>query len=100
MPSTLESNNVSAAPRILELPRLGAAPSPADRHQNSDTILFLIAVICPPLAVLSLPGITSADVTTNVFLTLLGWLPGGPSPKLASVRAVSDSAPKWQKHGT
>ena len=86
MPSTLESNNVSAVPHIPKLRRLRAVTPPADRHQNSDTILFLIAIVCPPLAVLSLPGITNADVTTNVFLTLLGWVPGVLGSPLASYR--------------
>ncbi|CAL9730869.1 hypothetical protein MOUN0_K06018 [Monosporozyma unispora] len=42
----------------------------------SDCILYLVAVIFPPVAVLLRSGFYSSDFLLNVLLTLLGFFPG------------------------
>ena len=88
MPSTLESHSVRRGPRWRVPSRIPLAIRKAlTPAQESDTALFLVAIICPPLAVSSIRGISSSDVTTNVLLTLCGWVPGvlGPLPLNLSV---------------
>lgn len=42
----------------------------------SDLILYVIAVIFPPLAVLMRSGPCSTDFLVNILFTLIGYLPG------------------------
>lgn len=42
----------------------------------SDCILYVVAVIFPPVAVLLRSGFCSSDLLLNVLLTLLGFVPG------------------------
>ncbi|SCV99860.1 LAFE_0B04104g1_1 [Lachancea fermentati] len=42
----------------------------------SDLILYIVAIIFPPVAVLFRSGLYSSDFLLNVLLTLLGFVPG------------------------
>lgn len=42
----------------------------------SDCILYVLAVVFPPVAVLLRSGFFSADLLLNVLLTMLGFFPG------------------------
>lgn len=42
----------------------------------SDIILYFIALVFPPVAVLLRSGVCSSDFLLNMLLTLLGFLPG------------------------
>lgn len=42
----------------------------------SDFILYLVAIIFPPVAVVLRSGVCSSDFLLNILLTLFGFLPG------------------------
>lgn len=42
----------------------------------SDCILYVVAVIFPPIAVLLRSGFCSSDLLLNILLTMLGFFPG------------------------
>ncbi|KAK5961144.1 Sna4p PWA37_001674 [Arxiozyma heterogenica] len=42
----------------------------------SDCILYIVAVIFPPIAVLLRSGFCSSDLLLNILLTMLGFFPG------------------------
>lgn len=42
----------------------------------SDCILYIVAVVFPPIAVLLRSGFCSSDLLLNILLTMLGFFPG------------------------
>ena len=65
---------------------------------KANPVLYIFAIIFPPLAVWLIPHVRGYDIGVNILLTLLGWVPGvlrkllgAMSPKQNTTHSAADA---------